>query len=385
MSICCFFIKRVDHCVIQQFSLEETSVTPAKRCRLTSAVSVPQCRAGVVVTGSMRSVTGRQGLLKRGAILAVIAILFVALPYGWRPSVVDDRRGSGDQAPIGLMAGRLNGTYLQMADDIARLVEPRDIRVIPMVGRGSVQALDDMLTLESVDIAMLQTDVLNLAKANRPEADLEEHIYYVTALFAEELHVLARRDIASIWDLEGKTVNVGPASTGGFLTSMFVFADLGIEIDVRTMDLQEAFSALERGELAAMTRIVGQPAQPFPSLSPHELHFLSVPADQVGLPYRKAKLTRESYPNLIDQPIETVAVSSVLATSVDPERPGRQVRIDRFVEAFFSGFSRLRGGDLHPKWQEVNPAIAVPGWQRLPSAKQALTGLLRRRDFAYGR
>ena len=272
-----------------------------------------------------------------------------------------------------------------MADDIARLVEPSDIRVIPMVGRGSVQALDDLLTLGSVDVAMLQTDVLNLAKASRPKADLEERIRYVTALYGEELHVLARRDITSIWDLEGKAVNVGPASTGTFLTSMFVFADLGIDIDAQTMTNHEALLALERGEIAAMTRIVGQPAQPFLNLSPHKLHFLSVPADQVGLPYRKAELTRESYPNLIGQPIETVAVSAVLATSTDPQRPDRQARIDRFVEAFFSDFYRLREDDQHPKWQEVNPAIDIPGWRRLPSAKQALAGLLRRRDFVYGR
>ncbi len=332
----------------------------------------------------MRRGAWRLGSGKRGAVLAAAALLFVALPYGWKPAAVDDRRGSDDRLPIGLMAGRMGGTYLQMANDIAELVEPDHIRVIPMVGRGSVQALDDLLTLESVDLAMLQTDVLNLAKASMPDADLEESIRYVTALYAEELHVLARRDIASIWELDGQTVNVGPSSTGTFLTSMFVFTDLGIEIDARTMGGQEALLALQRGEIAAMTRIVGQPTPIFSAISSGDLHFLSIPEALVGNPYGTAELTKESYPRLIDQPIETVAVSAVLATSIDPERPGRQARINRFVKAFLSGFSQLGRGDQHPKWQEVNPAVGIPGWRRLPSAEQALADPLHRRDLAYG-
>ena len=335
--------------------------------------------------GSMTKLDWLLRVGKKFLFLVFIALLLAALPYGWRPAAVDDRHGQNAQAPIGLMAGRIDGTYLQMANDIAELVEPQDIRVIPMVGRGSVQAVDDLLWHECVDLAMLQIDVLNLANANAPELDLEASLRYVTSLYDEEMHVLARRDIASIWELHGKAVNVGPSSSGTFLTSQFVFNDLGIDVDTRTMSNREALLALERGEIAAMTQIVGQPALIYQTISPKDLHFLPIPADLVGVPYGTAELTNESYPQLIDQPIETVTVLAVLATFIDPERPDQQARVDRFVKAFLSNFSRLGESDHHPKWREVNPSIDIPGWRRLPSAEQTLAGSLHAGAIAHGR
>lgn len=314
-------------------------------------------------------------LLRRWAAVLAIALSLVALPLGWRLAAVHDPvdhlRDQLNSGRIGIMAGRGSGTYLRLAVDLAELLDARDIRIVPMVGKGSIQAVDDLLGLDGVDVAMMQSDVLDIARIKSPAVDLKSNIRYITPLYNEELHILARTEIESIWDLEGQVVNVGPQSAGSFMTSMFIFDDLGIEIDPRSMTADQALSALKSGRIAAMTRIVGQPTPTFTQLSGEDFHFLSVPADQVSAPYRATKLTSGNYPNLVSGPIETVAVSAVLATYIDPVSK-KHPALDRFVGRFFDAFDRLQSGRYHPKWKDVDLTIELPGWQRLQSAERAL-------------
>ena len=42
------------------------------------------------------------------------------------------------------------------------------------------------------------------------------------------------------------------------------------------------------------------------------------------------------------------------------------------MEALFSHFSELQKSPRHPKWQEVDLAKELPGWQRFPAAQDWL-------------
>jgi uncharacterized protein len=60
----------------------------------------------------------------------------------------------------------------------------------------------------------------------------------------------------------------------------------------------------------------------------------------------------------------------VLLAAYDwPEHSERYNRIARFVDAFFSKFAEFHKPPRHPKWQEANIVLNVPGWQRFKAAQ----------------
>ena len=104
-----------------------------------------------------------------------------------------------------------------------------DLRVIALTGQGSRQAQRDLLFMDQADVVMMDNHVREHAIRNNliPEFDLEESIQYISTLFPQEIHIVARDDIASLADLEGRPVNIGPETSGGFLAGTILFADLG--------------------------------------------------------------------------------------------------------------------------------------------------------------
>ncbi len=64
-------------------------------------------------------------------------------------------------ATIGLIAGGPGSTDARIAADIAQVLDDSDkLRVLPMLGRGSVQNIADLIYLKGVDVAIVHTDVL---------------------------------------------------------------------------------------------------------------------------------------------------------------------------------------------------------------------------------
>jgi TRAP-type uncharacterized transport system substrate-binding protein len=68
------------------------------------------------------------------------------------------------------------------------------------------------------------------------------------------VHVIARKDIATLKDLAGKKVNIGTASEARFVTSSLLFESLGI--NVTPVDGREADAAelLRSGKADAIGR-----------------------------------------------------------------------------------------------------------------------------------
>src|SRR5512135_1458714 len=74
----------------------------------------------------------------------------------------DVLRNRVNQGTVALISGRINGTDIQAASDLAAVLDkPDQLRVLPIVGRGSVQNLTDLLYLRGIDVAILQSDVLD--------------------------------------------------------------------------------------------------------------------------------------------------------------------------------------------------------------------------------
>ncbi len=294
------------------------------------------------------------------------------------PAATTTRANAGS---IGVISGGVQGTYIRIAADLATTLDDGDqLRILPIIGRGSVQNIADVLYLRGVDVGIVQGDVLTYLRRERMFPGIEQSIQYITKLYDEEVHLLARADISSIEDLAHQPVNVDLPGSGTAMTASVVFDTLGIPAQLVHYNQAAALDRLKRGEIAALVYVTGKPAALFSSISPDaHLHFLPI-AITPGLleTYLPSQLEHDRYPALIPDgaPVETLAVGAVMAVYAWPQKQERYTKVARFVKAFFTKFNRFREPPNHPKWADVNLAAQLPGWTRFPAAQEEL-----QRDF----
>ena len=66
---------------------------------------------------------------------------------------------------VQLETGRTVGTSVRIAEDLANLIDDGTTRrVLPVIGKGSLQNITDLKLLRGVDMAILQADVLDYAR-----------------------------------------------------------------------------------------------------------------------------------------------------------------------------------------------------------------------------
>lgn len=279
-----------------------------------------------------------------------------------------DRVAQARNATIGLIAGQTGGTDAVIAADLARVLDEGDrLRILPIQGSGSAQNIADLMFQKGIDVAIVHTDALTPV----PPA-----LRYIANLFQEEVHVLARREIAVLADLAGKPVAVGAAGSDSALTASILFRDLRINA-VRQNDSDTvALDRLRLGEVAAMVVVGGDPVPLLRMIDPGTgLHFVPVPLNAALLDtYLPTKLDHRHYPFLVQagQPVDTVAVGAVLVTLAAPPDSPRAKRVNRFVDALFDRVALLSQPGRHPKWQDVNLAAGVSGMIRYAQAQARL-------------
>jgi TRAP transporter TAXI family solute receptor len=270
-----------------------------------------------------------------------------------------------------------DGISVRIAEDLARLVDDGATRrVVPVIGKGSLQNISDLKFLRGIDMAIVQADVLDYAKEQRLYPNIESSLTYITKLYNEEFHLLARSEIKTVSDLADKKVNVDLLGSGTAITATYLFDRLKLRVTATHDSSHVALDKLRKGEIVAIAFVAGKPAPLFTGLTSDDgLHFIPVPYDPANnAVYAPTRLTVADYPRLVqpDQPIDTVAVGSILLAADLRQVPERYNNIANFVEIFFTGFQSLRGPGNHPKWNEVNLATEVPGWRRYDPAQQWL-------------
>ena len=295
------------------------------------------------------------------------------LAAGAAPAAADTLAERANKGLVEVVTGDVNGTSARIAVDLADVLDDGATRrVLPVLGKGSFQDLVDLKALRGIDLAIVQTDVLDYARQQKLYPGLESSLTYVAKLYSEEFHLLARSEIKSVSDLVGKKVNFGPTSDGTSLTGARLFNLLKVRVEVTAYGQALALEKLRAGEIAAMAFVAGKPAPLFASLRPQEgLHFLAVPLKaEIASTYVPARLTADDYPGIVPPhaPVDTVAVGTVLiAANLAPDSE-RYRNVVNFVEAFFTQFPKLLEAPHHPKWSEVNLAAELPNWRRFPAA-----------------
>jgi TRAP transporter TAXI family solute receptor len=278
---------------------------------------------------------------------------------------------------VTLITGTIGGTYVQFGADLASVLDDGNkLRVLPIVGRGSVQSVADILFLQGVDLGIVRADTLDYLERKGFASDIKKQFTYVTKLYNEEMQVIAPKSIATLKDLEGKKVSVDLPNGGTFVTALTVFERLGIKANFVYIEQRIAMEKLKAGEIDAVIVVGGKPYKSVSTFSNDgRFHLATVDyAKPLQSDYLPASLTSKDYPNLIKEgeTVDTIAVPAVLAAYNWGPKTDRYRKIAQFVDAFFTKFPALQNPPFHPKWKEVSLAAPLAGWNRLPVAQQWL-------------
>jgi TRAP-type uncharacterized transport system substrate-binding protein len=296
----------------------------------------------------------------------------------------DEKKRQANDIALTVVVSGISCTCARFTEDIKNVVNdlgPEGIRVLPVLGVGGLQNVNDVLFLKNIDMGVVDEDNLRLLKKKDPAlyANIEQRVQYITKLYNSEFQVLARNDIKSYDDLRGKKVNFNLKDSQTEVSADTVFNALNIQTQRSYYDNDEAMKRLLSGEISAMIILTGAPQVTMAKIKKEDgVHFL--PLDQESLPnhdlkglfanYLPADLTHDLYPNLIPEgmTVPTIANRALLVAYTWPENSPRYKRIAKFVDAFFSKIDQFNNSSRHPKWREVNLSAEMPGWTRYKPA-----------------
>src|SRR4051795_9415294 len=279
---------------------------------------------------------------------------------------------------VTLMSGTIGGTYVQFGADLASVLDDGNkLRVLPIVGRGSVQSVADILFLQGVDLGIVRADTLDYLEKKGFAKDIKKQFTYVTKLYNEEMYVIASKSVRSLADLNGKRVSVDLPNGGTFVTASIVFERLGLKPNLVYIEQRISMEMLKKGELDAVIAVGGKPYKSVSAFNDDKGRFHFVPVDYAKPlqgDYLPAVMTAKDYPNLIaeGERVDTIAVPAVLAAYNWAPNTDRYRKLSQFVDAFFTKFPTFQNPPFHPKWKEVSLSAPLQDWQRLPVAEQWL-------------
>ncbi|HKF74382.1 MAG TPA: TAXI family TRAP transporter solute-binding subunit [Stellaceae bacterium] len=315
----------------------------------------------------MQSRISRNRRLLAGAIAALVLCAGAG-----SAAAADSTIDRANRGLVYIATSSVLGTDARIAEDLANVLDDGATRrIVPMVGKGSLQNLMDLKVLRGIDVAIVQADVLDFAKAQRSPQGIEA-VPYIAKLYNEEFHLLARADVKSVQDLAGRKVSFGLQGDGTNFTGARLFELLKVKVTPVNFDQATALEKLRAGEISALAYVAAKPAPLFLDVRQQDrLHFLSIPLKpEIASAYIPARLTSDDYPSVVptDGGVDTVAVGAVMvAANLIPDSE-RNRNVASFVDAFFTQFPKLLEEGHHPKWNEVNLAAELPGWRRYGAA-----------------
>lgn len=274
---------------------------------------------------------------------------------------------------VTIITAPAGGAKSVFAADMARVLDEQDkLRILPVLGKGPVQNVIDVLYLRSIDMGLVATDVPEFYKIQYG-ADINDRLRYIMKLYNDEIHIIAPTEIKTVFDLEGKRV-MAPKDVGLYSArAIFSRLKINVSFDYTTDDtggLQEVLDGKADAWIVGTAKVM--PIARNLKNETRRFHLVSIPYDKrLQDLYLPSEFTSDEYPNLIaaGERVETVAASILLVVFNWPEKSERYQKVAKFVDALFSRIDEFARPARHPKWKEASISAIVPGWQRFKPAQ----------------
>src|SRR5262245_5188304 len=273
---------------------------------------------------------------------------------------------------VTIITAPAGGATAIFSSDMARVLDDGNMRVLPVLGKGPVRNVVDILYLKTIDMGMVAGDVPEFYRLQYKIPDIASRLRYIAKLYNNELHVIAPKSVKSIYDLAGKRI---VAQTDvGYYSAKVIFSRLGMNatFDYWTDDGKSVQKIVD-GEADAYITSTGKVFGLARAIKNENrnLHLVPIPYDKrLQDMYLPTTLSSEEYPNLLDpgETIDTIATSVLLVTFNWPDNSERYRRTANFVDALFSKIDEFRKPPRHPKWAEASLNIKIAGWERFKAA-----------------
>lgn len=281
---------------------------------------------------------------------------------------------------IGIVSGPKTGTYYAIAKDISQVAGKAGISVDVKTSEGSIDNIKRINSNENAAIGIVQSDVLGfLSRSKSPESiRMAKNLRMIFPFYNEEVHVLARNDIKSFSDLQGRKVAVGEDGSGNMLTSINLFSMMGVTpAESKKISPAQGVVAVLKGEVDAAIFVGGKPVRLFKNLEDltlpenqkyaamlDQVHFLPMDNPKMLEEYKPAMITKADY-NFVREDVPTIAVQALMV-SYDFSAGGSKRRCEKL--GLLAKVLRKDMPNLvekgHPKWKEVNLDADIGNWQK---------------------
>ncbi|MEE9322036.1 MAG: TAXI family TRAP transporter solute-binding subunit [Granulosicoccus sp.] len=236
------------------------------------------------------------------------------------------------------------------------------------MGKNHIQSVYDLLYLKGVDLALVRADAIEYIRRYGDFPNIQNVIRSFTKISEEKIIVLARDEFNSVEDLAGKTIGLGNAGSGEFVTGSIILESLGIHGQHTEINNSAALDQLKSGKLAAMVYLF----RPTDAVQDGEdaivrkrirnlklqdgIHALALPDNhELKSNYKAVNLTHDDLPGLIAEAtaLHTYSVDSILAAYNWQSDNARYKKVARFANAFIDSLDELKSGPYQPIWNHV--------------------------------
>ena len=312
---------------------------------------------GVPMVTHTKIITIHNGLLYMRILSSLYYITFCFLIVFARPIFADK------PVEIGIITGPKTGTYIRIAEDIARLVESEGLSVQVYDSNGSLDNIAAVFERPEVQLGLVQSDVLGYLQEsqNRKLERVAQQVAMMFPLYNEEVHLLAKKEITSLDDLNHRVVAVGSKGSGTNLTSELLFEIANVWPQKKYLLSDEAaLEWLEQGKIDALFSVSGFPVTLFENVDPQRFHLVPLKEESVGGYYIHSTIPANVY-TWQQGPVETIAVKAVLMTA--GFNNAYCETIDRLMQLIRENIDYFKR-EGHPKWKEVKLDYALNNWDR---------------------
>lgn len=296
-----------------------------------------------------------------GMIILCLAVLLLPL----RPDLAHSAKKF-----VTIASGWVTGVYFPLAGAISRIVYEKVPELkVTVESSGASVANAKLIASGDADFAILQNDIAFYAfKGVKPMFDKAvPNIRGVTSLYPEHCQIHARKDakIASVKDLKGKRVAVGPLGSGTEQNAIQILEVYGLKFEdlgkVERLTATESADFLKDGRIDAAFYTVGVGASAIVDTA-LMIETVIVPID--GPPadtlikkypfYSKDKVSAGIYKG-IDKDVPTVAVLAILVAKAELEEDV----VYKITKAMFENIKSIE--TAHAKGKEVKLEKALIG------------------------
>jgi TRAP transporter TAXI family solute receptor len=267
---------------------------------------------------------------------------------------------------VRLMSGPTGGGFYPLGEGLAtafsRLLP--DITVEHHPSTGAVSNAE-LIQAGNADVGFVFADVAYVAYVGRLERkQVFDRLRGVAVLELTPLHLVVRPGIASVRDLRGRRVAVGPPGSGTALTAEIVLRAFDIKLsDIHTEALQfdDAARRLIAGHLDAMFDTAIYPAEAVRMAAAAGARLMPLtgsPIDKLRHEYpffRAAVIPRDAYPGVTGA-VHTIGVDSLLVCRRDMD----EELVYQLTRRFFEALPMLSSSRNALRLMDLDQAPATP-------------------------